>query len=231
MNLTCLQDDIAFWDQFAPWYDKWVSRGAYHTPLLRELSQMVEPQWRILDIGAGTGALSIPILSIGCDVTALEPSVGMRRLFNRKCEKLFIADIDFMEEKWENQDLKHIRPFDLIIACNSIHLTEGGIMEGMSRVFSSLPQHACLITEVNQGFPIDFKNIDKIQDTHNFLFIKNIKADSSFIFKDMEEAQNFSDTFGIPLHIDIYDGIPVQRDKTDIAMIWWERKRGIGQSG
>jgi len=45
---------------------------------------MVEPGWKVLDIGAGNGVLSLPLCAIGCEVTALEPSWGMRSLFLRR---------------------------------------------------------------------------------------------------------------------------------------------------
>ena len=44
------------------------------------LTTMVSPGWRVLDMGAGSGILSLPRCTIGCEVTAMEPSIGMRSL-------------------------------------------------------------------------------------------------------------------------------------------------------
>lgn len=43
----------------------------------------VQPNRRILDVGAGTGRLTIPLLTAGADVTAVEPVAGMREQLAR----------------------------------------------------------------------------------------------------------------------------------------------------
>ena len=94
MNITNLRRDLQFWDEFAPWYEKWINRGNYHKPLIREITGMVETGWKVLDIGAGTGVLSLPIVSLGCTVVALEPSGGMRDILKDKLASLQIKEIE-----------------------------------------------------------------------------------------------------------------------------------------
>ena len=98
MNITTLKPgDITFWDRFAPWYEKWLTRGEYHKVILRELRGIIEKEWSVLDIGAGTGVLSIPMASFGCNVTALEPSSGMITIFRHKLDVLSISNIDIQK--------------------------------------------------------------------------------------------------------------------------------------
>jgi 2-polyprenyl-3-methyl-5-hydroxy-6-metoxy-1,4-benzoquinol methylase len=37
----------------------------YHERIVEVLSSMVKPDWRILDIGAGNGMLSLPLCAMG----------------------------------------------------------------------------------------------------------------------------------------------------------------------
>ena len=71
---------LSFWDGYAPWYRLWMEHTGYHNRIIEALTDMVRPGWKVLDIGAGNGVLSLPLAAIECEVTALEPSIGMRTL-------------------------------------------------------------------------------------------------------------------------------------------------------
>lgn len=224
MKLTRLRGSIEFWDAFAPWYEKWLLRGTYHTPVIREVGKMVEPGWRALDIGAGTGVLSIPMSSLGCTVDALEPSRGMRAILDQKLSSLDVGSVTTLDVRWENFEATQERPFDLIVACNSLHLTRGGIMGGMKKVFSARPDFICLVTEINQDIFIDFKEVNSLQDSYTFLSIMTYRTDSSFHFDDMDEVADLGKFAGIPIHVEMVEGRPVQSDDTEVAVLWWERR-------
>ncbi len=224
MNITTLRPkDIAFWDRFAPWYEKWLMRGGYHKVILHELRGIIEKEWNVLDIGAGTGVLSIPMASFGCEVTAVEPSGGMIDIFRHKLEVLSIPNVRVLKRKWEeisHQDFQ----YDLIIACNSLHLVHGGFISAMEKVFEFKSLNVCLITEINNDYYIDFKEIDSLQNEYNFLFIKTYSVDSSFCFKDMNEVDEFQEVTDSKIDFQMEQDTPVQIDKTDIAILCWERK-------
>ena len=82
---------VGFWDGYARWYKLWVEHNSYHAPIIDFLRQTVEPGWRVLDIGAGSGVLSLPLSAMGCEVTAIEPSIQMRRLL---FEEMFRRGMD-----------------------------------------------------------------------------------------------------------------------------------------
>jgi len=227
MNLTLLRDSIEFWDRFAPWYEKWLSRGTYHRAIIRAVSEMVEPGWRVLVIGAGTGVLSIPMASLGCTVTAIEPSEGMDELFSAKLSSLHVDTVSIVGMRWEDFQMEEEGRYDLILACNSLHLTQRGIAGGMKKAFSLGGAYVSLITEINQDIFIDFKTVDSLQDTYNFLSIRKYRADSSFFFESMHEVERLQEFLNREIQVSMEDGRPVQRDSTDIAVVWWERKSGL----
>ena len=71
---------------------------------------------------------------------------------------------------------------------------------------------------------VDFKEIDRIQNTYNFLYIRNYALNSSFYFEDMDEAIALGKYIGERIDISEEGNQTVQRDSTDIAVIWWEKK-------
>ncbi len=182
---------------------------------------MVEPGWKVLDIGAATGILSFPMISVGCRVEAIEPSRGMQDIFKKKIKELGIMHIDLIDSSWE--DFYSNRSYDLILACNSLHLTYGGIKEGMRKVFSFDTQYVCLITEINQDIFIDFKEIDSIQEDFSFLYIRNYLLDSSFIFDSLEEVKELSELLEKNIEVTEINDKFIQYDKTEVAVLWWER--------
>jgi len=224
MNFTTLIGNIAFWNNFAPWYEKWISRGEYHRLIVNEISHMIEPGWNVMDIGAGTGALSIPLSSLGCNVKALEPLREMRHILNNKIASLNISNINVYSDSWNDIPVNSVKGMDLVIACNSLHLVRGGLMKGMTRVFESMASYICLVTEVNQGISIDFKDISNLQDSHNFLYIKNLALDSSFYFESIDEVRELEALLNHKINTTVEDGRLVQKDTTDVAVLWWEKK-------
>lgn len=222
VNLTALSPYQGFWDSFAPWYERWLNRCLYHRPLLMDISRMAEAGWSILDIGAATGVLSLPLSGAGSVVTAIEPSEGMREIFSRKSGTSRAGNIQIIPSTWE--DYLADREFDLAIACNSLHLTSGGIEDGMKKVFSAGATHICLITEINQNYIIDFKQMHARQDSHHFLSIKNYRVDSSYYFETMEEVLELEGILKQDISTVMLGGHPVWRDSSDIAVVWWEKK-------
>jgi SAM-dependent methyltransferase len=227
MNLTLLRGSIEFWDRFAHWYEKWLNRGTYHRAIIKAVSEMVEPGWRVLDIGAGTGVLSIPMASLGCTVTAIEPSEGMGELFSAKLSSLHVDTVSIAGIRWEDFQMEEEGRYDLILACNSLHLTQGGIAVGIKKAFSLGGAYVSLITEINQDIFIDFKTVDSLQDTYNFLSIRKYRVDSSFFFESMHEVERLQEFLNREIQVTMEDGRPVQRDSTDIAAVWWEKKSGL----
>jgi precorrin-6B methylase 2 len=194
-------------------------------PIVREISQMIDPGCRILDIGAGTGSVAVPLAALGCTVTALEPSAGMRDFLSAKLLSFGVESVKIVPERWEDFSSDRHDEFDLVVACNSLHLTNGGIAEGMKKVFSTGAFYVALITEINQNIFIDFKHINSLQSTYNHLFIRRHQVDSSFYFESPEEVLELRDTLGIEMICTtMRDGQPVQCDSTDIAVVFWERK-------
>jgi len=76
----------------APVYD--IRHGALlPESVARTLTAQLSPGARILDVGAGTGRVSIALARLGFDVIAIEPALGMLRALREKAGALSLGCI------------------------------------------------------------------------------------------------------------------------------------------
>lgn len=84
------------------------------------------PESRVLDIGAGPGAIAIPIAKQVQHVTAVEPSEGMASVFTEKIEEEGCDNITLIRKRWEDIDVKADLepPYDVVFASYSLDVPD-----------------------------------------------------------------------------------------------------------
>jgi protein-L-isoaspartate O-methyltransferase len=65
--------DGELWGRLAPWYDDWVAHNDYVTLVLPKLRPGLGPDTRVLEIGPGSGAFTLPLARMAAGVVAVEP--------------------------------------------------------------------------------------------------------------------------------------------------------------
>ncbi|MEL4306028.1 class I SAM-dependent methyltransferase [Methanococcoides sp. LMO-2] len=83
------------------------------------------PDSRVLDIGAGPGALAIPISERVREVVAVEPSEGMFSVLEENIDSMNIDNIRCIHKGWEEIDLEEVGDdFDVVIASYSLSVPD-----------------------------------------------------------------------------------------------------------
>lgn len=175
--------DVSYWDGYSQWYRLWFEHNNYHDEILVNLMEMAKPKWKVLDIGAGNGVLSLPLCAIGCEVNALEPSYGMRNLLHKEAFKRGIDWIRVDNRRWEEFHEFSVT-FDLIMACNSLHLTTLGIEDSLKKIFSLRPLNIFIVSEL----PLDNFSRQFIANKYSLALTRKTATGSSFAYHSIDEA-------------------------------------------
>lgn len=224
---------VRFWDGYARWYERWMEYSDYHGRAIEVLAKMARPGWKVLDIGAGTGVLSLPLSMMGCKVTALEPSTGMRNLLYKEFLGCGIDRIEVDERRWEDVPGFELRDYDLIIASNSLHLTGMGFEDALKKVFAVRPENVLVVADAGDTDITDIKVRWQYGD-YTMLFAKSYMEECSFVYRDAAEAlEHWSyitgrrpsphEEMNIKLQLVFQNGNFWNTDTAYIRMYWWQR--------
>lgn len=120
-------------------YDRY--RPRYSQPLIAEL--ITGPE-QVLDVGAGTGIASVPLMRAGADVLAVEPDQRMARIAASK--GIVVEQATF--EQWQPRG----RTFDLVVFAQSFHWVQP--QPALDKITSVLRPGGRLILLSNRITPI-----------------------------------------------------------------------------
>ncbi|MEA2046160.1 MAG: methyltransferase domain-containing protein [Euryarchaeota archaeon] len=86
----------------------------------------INPESRVLDIGAGPGSLAIPFAQKVAHVTAVEPAEGMVSVFREKMTEQDVENISLVQKRWEDVDVKADLhpPYDVVMASFSLGMPD-----------------------------------------------------------------------------------------------------------
>ncbi len=227
---------ISFWDDYAKWYKYFLEHNDFHRESIKTLFKMVEPGWKVLDIGAGDGVLSFPLYSVSCDVVMVEPSLGMRELIYEKAYKNDICWVNVDNRPLEDIPNFELAGYDLIIASHSLHLTSMGFKSALEKVFNTGAKNIFVVTEIGRGnLGIRWRYKD-----YQMFFSRTFKIDSSFAYHSVEELkEHWHCLSGRKLNqleiSEILSKVVVEgnhiwlKEKALIGMYWWKRYEGSEQ--
>lgn len=94
-------------------YDR--ARPPYPPPLWERLLPLVAPGTRVLDLGAGTGQATGPLVAAGAVVTAVEPGPALAAILRRR-----FPDVTVLESSAESVDLDP-GSFELAVVATAVH--------------------------------------------------------------------------------------------------------------
>lgn len=130
---------------------------------------------RVLDIGAGTGSLCVPLAARGCDVVAVEPAEAMRDALRIYAEQQRVRNITVIPKRWEDIDPEELgEPFDFVVASYSLMIADIG--PALSKMQAACRGQVHLFWFLTQPYTARL-NIDLWPMVHGALFPGEPTAD------------------------------------------------------
>ncbi len=90
-----------FWDRRAKGFHRITKATVAHDPFLLKLRQVVTPQTSVLDVGAGTGRLSIALAPHAREVITVEPNATMLDFLQHDATEQHLTNITCLQTTWQ----------------------------------------------------------------------------------------------------------------------------------
>ncbi len=151
---TLKEDAGSHCDKYAKQCDAMRGRSKERTET--QISKMeLNPECTVLDIGAGTGRLAIPIAKQVKSVTAIDQSSAMLAYLQENMEKEGVENITLINKRWEDIKLGvDIDPHDTVIAVHSIGMLD--MQEALAKMDAAAKKYVYLSTAagrwLDEGF-------------------------------------------------------------------------------
>jgi SAM-dependent methyltransferase len=114
------RDPAATWDKRAAAYHR-VTRDEKKATEHELAIMNLRPGDTVLDVGAGTGRLAVPMARTAAHVTALDPSGGMLAHLQERMKAEGRSNYSCVQMRWEDTVIgRDIEPHDLVIAAFSL---------------------------------------------------------------------------------------------------------------
>ena len=175
----------------------------------------LDKDFTLLDIGPGTGPLTVEMSRLAKSVTAIEPSKAMLSIFKRYIEEKEISNIKCMNKKWEDTiPFVDVHPHHVVTA--SFSLSMRNIQAALSKMHQLAKKYVCLFTFV--GNPVwDYRALWPMLYGREY----NVGPDYMDLY-------NVLYSIGIRANIEIRWTEHVQSfDSLDNALTFWKRNLNI----
>lgn len=122
MQDICLENEYGWIDPYSAWqysgqgkwYEDHVEKDFFHTVTKNYYLRYIDSGMNVLDVGAGTGRLSVEVYKKGAEVTAVDTSVSMLNILKEKEPGIKTVIVD--NEKLPFQE----NVFDRVVSCDAM---------------------------------------------------------------------------------------------------------------
>jgi len=140
------KDLAAHWDSRAKLFNKRVMKNRE-----RAESQVaflgLSSSETVLDVGAGTGRLALPMARRAKSVTALDQSAGMLSCLRENMAAEGLENIRFIHKSWQAVSLDELEPHDVVLSSNSLGVYD--LREALAKMDSLAKRAVYIFTFVD----------------------------------------------------------------------------------
>ena len=134
----------SFWDKRAKQFNESMTQNRERAE--KQIAKIVlNPEYTVLDVGAGTGRLAIPVAKQVQSVTAIDPSKGMLDCLQENMEKEEVENITCVNKRWEDVELGvDVEPHDVVIASHSLAMLD--MQEALAKMNAMSKKYVYIFT-------------------------------------------------------------------------------------
>ena len=142
------EDPGSLWDKKAREFNKSMMQNRERAE--KQIANIgLKPDYTVLDVGAGTGRLAIPIAKHVKTVTAIDQSTGMLECLQENMEKEGITNIVCVNKRWEDVELGvDIEPHDVVLASHSLGMSD--IQEALAKMDAAAKKYVYILTSAGR---------------------------------------------------------------------------------
>lgn len=210
----------SYWDKEAENFSQNVSRMDELTKQqLNRLSLL--PQFTVLDVGSGTGRLTIPIAKYVKHVTALEPSSKMLAILKSNIKKQHVKNIKCINNSLDDLKITEFVIHDVVVASFSILMVD--IEKALLKMDALASVGVCLFVSASDWMDAEIRDIvfEKGRTTNVFpdhIYLCNILNDigieANVDLWDFQSSQCYSDlTSAVSRFIQLYHIQPEKQNE------------------
>ena len=143
------EDPGSMWDKRAKRFNEsWMQNRERAEKQIANLD--LNSDYTVLDIGAGTGRLAIPIAKRVKSVTAIDQSKGMLACLQENMEKEGLTNIVSVNKRWEDVEVGvDIEQHDVVMACHSLGMLD--IQEAVAKMDAASKRYVYILSSAGRG--------------------------------------------------------------------------------
>jgi FkbM family methyltransferase len=141
------KDLAAHWDSRARLFNKRVMKNKERSNSQVAMLDLTSSE-TVLDVGAGTGRLALPMARVAKSVTAIDQSSGMLACLRENMAAEGLKNISCIQKSWQDISPGEIEPHDVVLSSNSLGVYD--LKEALSKM-NALAKRAVYIFTFSDG--------------------------------------------------------------------------------
>lgn len=141
-----------FWDshQFGDRIDEYNRIAGYPGRILDRMQKFADPNSSVLDIGAGSGAYTIPLAKVARSVTVVEPSHGQIARLKKRAGQEELDNIEIINKRWQDVERAELGNYSMVNAAYCFHMPD--IRLALQKMLDVTSGAIFLVSSVDSGF-------------------------------------------------------------------------------
>jgi len=208
------------WDKRAEEFNRSTKEWSEGTE--RQVASLrLNPDYTVLDVGAGTGRLSVPIAKIVKQVTAVDQSGGMLGYLEENMAEEGLSNYKAIQKRWEDVELGvDIEPHDVVMASHSLGMFD--LQDALAKMDAAAKKRVYIFTFAGRWF-FD----DQEEELWERVYDRPPRRHGGFR-SDYMLLYNILHDMGIYANVEIRDAEHVQRyESLDEAVERWKARREV----